>query len=67
MKNLKDKITNICGLVLLICGSLIGLVQAGIVLPQWLNTTAIILCSIAGSIMAYYTGKNADGTKKDIK
>ena len=64
MKNLKDNITVICGIILTICGILTGLVQSGITLPEWIQPTCVTVGAICGGIIAYLTGKNSDGTTK---
>lgn len=61
---LKDKITNVCGIILAMC-AIVPLVSAqGIEVPGWLNTLAVTLGTIAGSVVAYFTGKAADGSPK---
>lgn len=64
MKNLKDKITTICGILILVSGTIMTLNQAGIILPTWLSSIGITIGVIAGSVLAYFTGKNPDGSVK---
>lgn len=63
-KNLKDKVTNVCGLVVLIAGSILALPTAGITLPVAVITASTISLTVAGSIVAWLTGKTADGKPK---
>ena len=65
MSNLKDVLTTICGVILFLCASGTGLIwQLGVTLPTWVGPVALALAGIAGFIIAYYQGKNADGTTK---
>ena len=59
--NFKDKITNLCGLVFLVGG---GLAVAPV--PPNVKVIAGIASTIAGSIVAWFTGKAPSGdTKSD--
>lgn len=62
--NFKDKITNVCGVIVLIAGSILALPTAGIILPVAVITGATVSLTVAGSIVAYLTGKTADGKPK---
>jgi uncharacterized protein YqgC (DUF456 family) len=64
-KNLKNKITNICALIGLICGPVLLLPSQGIVIPSVILTICAVLTIFAGSVIGYFTGKNPDGTKKE--
>lgn len=64
MENLKDKITNIAGVLIAIGGVIVILEQSGVILPQWIITTGIVLASLGGAIVSYFTGKNPNGTVK---
>lgn len=63
MKNLKDKITNLAGILLLVGG---GIMTASTVvaLPAFLVTYSTVAAAIGGSIVAYATGKNPDLSSK---
>lgn len=64
MKNLKDKATNVCGIVLFACGIVATLVTAGVALPAVVITGATAGAAVAGSVIAYLTGKDATGAVK---
>jgi hypothetical protein len=64
MKNFKDKITNVCGVIVVIAGSILALPTAGIILPAAVITGATVGLTVAGSIVAYLTGKTAEGKPK---
>jgi hypothetical protein len=63
-KNLKDKITNVCGVIVLIAGSILALPTSGVSLPPAVITASTIALTIAGSMVAYLTGKGPDGNPK---
>ena len=63
-KNLKDKVTNVCGLIVLIAGSILALPTAGITIPAVVITGAAIGMTVSGSVVAWLTGKAADGKPK---
>ncbi len=62
--NLKDRLTTIAGIILALTGTVLTLEKAGVVLPSYVTTTATALGIIAGSVVAYLTGKSPDGTTK---
>lgn len=64
MKNLKDTVTTICGILIAVSGTVYTLTQAGIVLPTQVTTIATAVGIIAMAVLGYFTGKNPDGTKK---
>jgi len=64
MKNFKDKVSNVCGLVVVIAGALLALPASGIVLPAAVITGATVGLTVAGSIVAWLTGKTMDGKPK---
>jgi hypothetical protein len=59
-----NKITNVCGLIVAICGALVGLNIGGVLL---LSTTAVSILTavgaIAGAIIGYFTSKSTLVTK----
>ena len=63
--NFKDKVSNICGLIVVIAGSILALPAAGIVLPAAVITGATVGLTVAGSLVAWLTGKTADGKPKE--
>jgi hypothetical protein len=64
MNNLKDVITTICGFILLFCGSTGVIWTLGVVLPNWVKVVATLLATVAGALIAYFQGKNPNGTTK---
>lgn len=54
---LKDKLTNYCGLVLLIAGAIVGVASAGVALPASILTIATVAAAVAGSVIGWATGK----------
>ena len=66
MKNLKDKITNVAGVVVAICTVLLTAGQNGLVLPSWANSTLGGLIAVSVALIGYFTGKNPNGTTPTI-
>lgn len=66
MKDLKDKATNIAGIMILAAGIVGTIVAKGVVLPEIVITIAEVVGATGIGIMSYFTGKNADGTKKGL-
>lgn len=64
MEDLKDKATNVAGVMLLFAGIVGSIVTAGVALPAYLITAATVSGSVGAGIISFFTGKNADGTKK---
>ena len=65
-KNIKDVLSTICGWVLLVCGAILGATLQGIVMPPIVLTIAAGAASVAGLIVGILTGKNPNGTTKEI-
>lgn len=63
MKNFKDVISTICGLIVAICGSLLAASFAAS-FPEWLQITLGVLVAAATGILGYFQGKRADGRSK---
>ena len=64
MKNLKDTVTTICGIIIAICGAILGLSVSGIALPTWVITVCTILSAIAAAINGVLIGRNPNGSVK---
>lgn len=64
MEDLKDKATNLAGVMILIAGIIGSIATAGVVLPVYVITAGAVLGTTGAGIISYFTGKNADGTKK---
>ena len=64
MKNLKDTVTTICGLIGAICGAMLVAQEQGVILPTWANTVVIIAIAVSGAIALFLQGKNPNGTRK---
>lgn len=62
---MKDKITNICGLLLALSGAVLTMQQSGVVLPPAVITASMAVGAIAAALIAYFTGKSHDGKKVD--
>jgi glycopeptide antibiotics resistance protein len=62
--DLKNKITNVCGIILAAVGIVVTIKEAGINVPEVVMNIATTLGVIAGAVVAYFTGRNADGTSK---
>ncbi len=62
--NSKDLISTICGIVIAVCGAIVGAIQAGVVLPTWVNTVCLVLIAVAGGLIGVVTGKNPNLTAK---
>lgn len=63
-KNIKDKLSDICGVLLVISGCVLSVATAGVMIPVQIVTVATVAASVSGGVIAYLTGKNPDGTKK---
>lgn len=63
-KNLKDVVSNICGIVLAVSGAILTASTAGAALPAVLVTYASVGATVSGAVLAYLTGKNTDLSKK---
>jgi hypothetical protein len=57
--NLKDKVTTICGLVLVIGGSLLA-----VELPPNVKNAIGVAMAVAGGLIGYFTGKSPSGVIK---
>jgi hypothetical protein len=68
MKNWKDTLSSVCGLVIVICGAIAGLGAGGaIVLPLWLTTICGAMVAVAGGLIGWLTGKNPNLTQKSTE
>lgn len=54
---MKDKVTNICGLAIAICGAVKLAESQGVVMPPIVDTIMILTGAIALGIIGWYTGK----------
>ena len=64
MSNIKDTITNICGVVFVIAGAVAAVATAGVALPVWLTAGATTAAAVSAAIIGYFTGKAPNGTAK---
>ena len=62
MKNLKDTVSTICGLLFAISTSLLVVPS----LPGWVTTALGIIMAVSGAIIGVMTGKNPNGSTKVI-
>jgi hypothetical protein len=59
MKNLKDKITNYCAIVIAISGALLTPEITNVIhYPVWITSTLAISAVMATSLIGYFTGKS---------
>jgi hypothetical protein len=65
--NLKDQITNICGIIFAVCTALLTATTQGVTLPSWVTGVAGVLIAISGGIIGYLTGKTPSGISKTDK
>ena len=67
MKNLKDKLSTICGIIFLIGGAIVSVgATGGAILPVWLVSGAGVATALSGAVIGILTGKNPDGSTKSI-
>lgn len=64
MEDLKDKATNLAGIMIVFAGVIGSIVTAGVSIPASLITAAAVSGSVGAGILSFFTGKNADGSKK---
>ena len=64
MKNYKDTISTICGIVFAICSSLIIAINSGLTLPSWIVGTCGALIAVSGAMIGIMTGKTPNLTSK---
>lgn len=63
--NIKDKLSTICGAILVLCGPGTGILWTlGVKLPQWAITVALALAGVALMTGYILQGKNPDGSTK---
>jgi hypothetical protein len=68
MKNLKDNLSTICGILFLIGGAIVSVgATGGIAEPTWLVSGAGILTAVSGAIVGFLTGKNPNGSTKSVE
>ena len=62
---LKDKITNICAIIIAVGGGIVSAHTSGqVVLPEWVIAVAGGLVAVATAIIGIFTGKTGDGKAK---
>lgn len=64
MHNLKDTVTTICGIIIALSGGIYAADQAGIILPPKIVSFSVLAGIIATSVLAYFSGKNPNGSTK---
>lgn len=67
MKDLKDKATNVAGVMVLIGGIILSIVTGGVALPPVIVTIGAISGTTGAAIISFFSGKNANGSKKSRK
>lgn len=66
-KNIKDKITFICALLFALCGGVAIILKEGVMVPDWIVTASIVIATFCGIIIAFFQGRNPNGSKKSSK
>lgn len=66
MKNLKDTLSTICAVLLVLSGVVVALPAQGVILPPIVSTIAIVVGAVAGAVIGILTGKNPNGSTKVI-
>lgn len=66
MKDLKNTLTTVFGLLIAICTALLG-ITGQVMLPKWLNVVCIVVIAVGTAFIGWATGRNADLTKKSSK
>ncbi|MEI7480424.1 MAG: hypothetical protein WCJ59_02240, partial [bacterium] len=66
MKNWKDTISTICGLVFALCTAIVTGVT-GVTFPEWLITVVGIGLAVSGAIIGILQGKNPNLTTKTAR
>jgi hypothetical protein len=62
---LKDKVTNICAVVMAVTGSIVTAHASGqVTLPEWIIAVCGLLFAISSAIVGVFTGKTGDGKPK---
>lgn len=64
MKNWKDSLTTILGIIAALCGAIITASQSGLTMPTWLITAAGGVTAVCIALIGWLTGKNPDLTSK---
>lgn len=58
MKNWKDTLSTVCGLIAAIAGAIVVASQSGLTLPAWLISVCGALSTICLALIAWMQGKN---------
>ena len=65
MKDWKNTLSSICGLIIVICGAIATLgASGGIVIPTWITSVCGALAAISAGLIGWITGKNPNLTSK---
>lgn len=67
MKNIKDTLTTICGIMIAASGTILTVDKTvpGFV-PEKISTIGAVMGVVALSVLGYLTGKNPDGSTKSV-
>jgi hypothetical protein len=66
MKNLKDTLSTICGVISATCITILALPSQGVEIPATLKTASTIGLAVSALIIGLLQGKNPDGSTKVI-
>jgi hypothetical protein len=62
--NIKDTLSTICGILILLGGALATINAAALHLPVWVTAAGGAMVAIGTAIIGILTGKNPDGSTK---
>ena len=62
--NIKDTISTICGILIILGGALATINAAALHLPVWVTALGGAMATIGTAVIGILTGKNPDGTTK---
>jgi hypothetical protein len=64
LSNIKDWLSTICGIMILLGGALATLNATALHLPVWVTASGGAMVAIGTAIVSILTGKNPDGSTK---
>jgi hypothetical protein len=64
--NWKDGLTNICGLIIVLTGSIVTGIQTGVLtsMPAWVSGVCTLIGLLAAGMVSWASGKNPNLTNK---
>lgn len=65
MKDWKNIVSSIVGLLIAVSGALVGVAAGGeVVFPSWVLTTCIIIMAVGTAVIGWLQGRNANLSRK---